>query len=278
MVKVYFKCPKCGNFINYVLTDDDYEKIRLSGVCDLAIDHGDHILLMFIDAHGSVRGWKVYDKKLVVKPSSTLGAWRRINKEKFSLNGVDFLVADRYKMVFSDAFWSLDTDTVLKFFEIVETIIFVTILNKNVLLYPANGLRYAISNISKEELGNVARFLNLLTEHVGEKIIESVEQQKVVVVALSMRQTKLFLDYTIELLSDLSKDISIRVNRKTLEFLKMNKNVVGRQIDKNVISFLEKGVDEINLIDLVKKADLDFLKSFIPSYYRLKKLKILGVV
>lgn len=277
-IKVTFRCPKCNISVTYDLTEEDWEKIKLSGICDVAFDHGDHILLLFIDRNGNVRDWKIYNKKGIIKPVGELGVWHRTSINKYRIKNVDFMVANIRTKAFSDAFWNLNTDLMLKFLEASDNIVFVVVSGNSVLVYPIDELRYAISKISQNELSSIARFLNIITEKFKNNIVESLEFQKIIVSALAFRKKQLMLDYAIELLHDINKYSVIEVNKRTFSFLVADRNMFRNIVNEKIMNLLQNISDRIKIRDMIDKMSLDELSDFILSYYKLKKLKILEVM
>ncbi|MGQ4891178.1 MAG: hypothetical protein ACP6IP_01700 [Candidatus Njordarchaeia archaeon] len=59
---IIVKCPKCGRIDKFVVTDEHIKEIEISGISNIAIDHGDHVILVAFDIWGSIRGTYVYKK------------------------------------------------------------------------------------------------------------------------------------------------------------------------------------------------------------------------
>ncbi|MHA1590319.1 MAG: hypothetical protein ACTSVA_06930 [Candidatus Njordarchaeales archaeon] len=277
-VKVFFRCPVCNRSINYVLSSEDLEKTDLTGVCDVAFDHGDHILLLFIDKNGDIRGWRIYKKEIEAKIAEEPGVWHRVNSRKYELLGISLLVADIQRKRYSDAFWHLDLNLILRYLEVTDDIVFVKISEEEVLIYPIDVFRYVVSNITESDLGGVIRFLNIITEMFGETVIDSLQIQKIIIATLLRKDFKLIFDMAIDLLRDLKAGNIICIRKDLFPLINLHINKYSNLLNKAVLDFFRKTPEKIGVTNLIDLVPLNMLPDFIIQYYRMKKLKLIEVI
>ena len=80
MIRV--RCPRCGRIDEYEPTEGDLRNARERGLSSIAFYHGDHVLVVYFDAEGSVRRSLVFRSAggpiEAVKPSMTLSDLRSL--------------------------------------------------------------------------------------------------------------------------------------------------------------------------------------------------------
>jgi len=59
---VVVHCPKCDKVDQIRVTQEHIENIKISGIAQVAVDHGDHVCLISFDRWGSIRGNYIYSK------------------------------------------------------------------------------------------------------------------------------------------------------------------------------------------------------------------------
>jgi len=81
-VLIRVRCPRCGRIDEYEPTEGDLRNARERGLSSIAFYHGDHVLVVYFDAEGSVRRSLVFRSAggpiEAVKPSMTLSDLRSL--------------------------------------------------------------------------------------------------------------------------------------------------------------------------------------------------------
>ena len=81
-VLIRVRCPRCGRIDEYEPTEGDLRDARERGLSSIAFYHGDHVLVVYFDAEGSVRRSLVFRSAggsiEAVKPGMTLSDLRSL--------------------------------------------------------------------------------------------------------------------------------------------------------------------------------------------------------
>ena len=65
------KCTKCLEEVRIPITEEVMERAKASpsGITSVAVDHGNHVVLVYLDSEGKERGTEIMDAMVEEKPS-----------------------------------------------------------------------------------------------------------------------------------------------------------------------------------------------------------------
>jgi len=273
--EITFKCPRCKMEIRYVPKDKDLERIKISGISDLAFDHGDHILAIFFDKDGKVRAWHVLDKANPVTFVEQQEGWVRVNSEIITGFRVNFLIADRNRKVFNDAFWKLNPNFVLKYIETADKIARILVDEVEVWVLPFKRYCYALGNVSIGQVRDIIRLLYLLEDFEG--LLNDYDVLKITLCSIeNFNLSKIIIDSAIRLIREL--DYLVNVDKILLKFNIKHSSLSFKNRDDFYIALAQLNFPlknrQIASILFEKKVLIDY----IINYHIFRELGIVKMV
>nr|HDO80678.1 hypothetical protein [Candidatus Bathyarchaeota archaeon] len=111
-LKVKASCNVCGDVYHEVDLEGERlswfnDQLKKSGVAPVSWDHGDHILVVYVDKRGSARASYTYP---VVKTRLTKQNWRRVKAKALVDSNVNMLFANWNNKLYCDSYWRLATE------------------------------------------------------------------------------------------------------------------------------------------------------------------------
>ncbi|OYT30434.1 MAG: hypothetical protein B6U95_00410 [Thermofilum sp. ex4484_82] len=291
MVEKEFKCvidgicPFCNRRVHreVILTGIQaqrvLESIRRIGVGPVSIDHEDHVLVAYVDAHGATRRFHAFPKAVVreeivlremkIKRELVPLEWKRVNIKPLPVDGLDVLFIDKEGMKYSDAYWSRDIEGFLELASNIKKDIKIGMNNRDFWFITSGKVVYVVENLwNDEQFSKILWFLKRLPENIVE---DSLLQA---IVSFSMNKffdEKYILEDVFRMIIDL--DRMFNVNGELLTMVPLE-NIPEKLI--NTLS-TRKGryTTRILVADILTKSP-DMLLSFIKNYNLLKNLKIIS--
>ncbi|MEM3512001.1 MAG: hypothetical protein QXY80_05075 [Candidatus Jordarchaeales archaeon] len=107
-LKINVECKQCGgNVTHEVELEGDVlswfqGQLSAAGVAPLSLDHGDHVLIVYVDARGNARASYAYP---VVKKKVEGGGWVDVGGVALMETNVSVLFADWAERVYCSAYW-----------------------------------------------------------------------------------------------------------------------------------------------------------------------------
>ncbi|MEM3869186.1 MAG: hypothetical protein QXW47_10375 [Candidatus Jordarchaeales archaeon] len=267
--KVNVECKQCGNVRHEVELEGDVlswfqGQLSAAGVAPLSLDHGDHVLIVYVDARGNARASYAYP---VVKKKVEGGGWVDVGGVALMETNVSVLFADWAERVYCSAYWrgGVSPVDVLPHADVAK---FVSVGGREFWVLAAQSSRMIVA----KGVGWSRGFFQSLQEFFSQAvkvepgIVRSAIIQAILVSIAS--NPNAYTPSSVTIFEDLERKVTLTRAFKALPMLKVG-------IEQELISFLEKLQNYETLEEAILSATPTQI-AFLAKHYR--TLKNTGII
>ncbi|MEM2157300.1 MAG: hypothetical protein QXQ05_12120 [Candidatus Jordarchaeales archaeon] len=269
-LKINVECKQCGgNVTHEVELEGDVlswfqGQLSAAGVAPLSLDHGDHVLIVYVDARGNARASYAYP---VVKKKVEGGGWVDVGGVALMEPEISVLFADWAERVYCSAYWrgGVSPVDVLPHADVAK---FVSVGGREFWVLAAQSSRMIVA----KGVGWSRGFFQSLQEFFSQAvkvepgIVRSAIIQAILVSIAS--NPNAYTPSSVTIFEDLERRVTLTRAFKALPMLKVG-------IEQELISFLEKLQNYETLEEAILSATPTQI-AFLAKHYR--TLKNTGII
>ncbi|MEM3466960.1 MAG: hypothetical protein QW566_10860 [Candidatus Jordarchaeales archaeon] len=269
-LKINVECKQCGgNVTHEVELEGDVlswfqGQLSAAGVAPLSLDHGDHVLIVYVDARGNARASYAYP---VVKKKVEGGGWVDVGGVALMEPEISVLFADWAERVYCSAYWrgGVSPVDVLPHADVAK---FVSVGGREFWVLAAQSSRMIVA----KGVGWSRGFFQSLQEFFSQAvkvepgIVRSAIIQAILVSIAS--NPNAYTPSSVTIFEDLERKVTLTRAFKALPMLKVG-------IEQELISFLEKLQNYETLEEAILSATPTQI-AFLAKHYR--TLKNTGII
>jgi len=242
---IKYKCPVCQMEGSYVPDEDDFKQLEETGIASFSVYHGDHVLVIWFDKDGNIRGHDVF-KAVEFRVVGVPEGWKRVNLPRTPQKKLNLLIADRGKKIYSDVFFTGDVNMMLGLVEAVSDRRIISVDEAKYFLIPMGDYVYVIEKNFSEKM--LSKIMYLLEKAAEVDLLGRVIPHYILGYAL---------EYVLE-----HKDFVVLYNTVDI-FKHLNDHII---VDKGMLENIEmldlKSISK-DVIEILKNARIESLESFL---------------
>ena len=272
---VSFVCPRCNLGVSYTPKDKDFEHLDISGIAQVAFDHGDHILVVYFDRSYDIRSWQVVDKAVSEEAVVELMDWKRVNESVLVGLNTNFLIADKIKKAYNDTFWEINPNYVLKYIANNDRSTRISVKNKNIWIIPLRRFGYAVTGVDLESIKEAVKLLFILDSF--ENTLTDLTLLKIVYTTLAnAHKTRTLSDNSIRLVREIKSMVDVDVF--LLQFALKHAPIILERKNEflNILNNARFPMRNGGLVDNLFDAGVLF--DYIANYHQFRELEIIKII
>ena len=145
-----YKCEVISCTVSIGQKGKDFKQLEETGIASFSVYHGDHVLVIWFDKDGNIRGHDVF-KAVEFRVVGPPEGWKRVNLPRTPQKKLNLLIADRGKKIYSDVFFTGDVSMMLGLVEAVSDRRIISVDEAKYFLIPMGDYVYVIEKNFSEK-------------------------------------------------------------------------------------------------------------------------------